>query len=297
MITPWNAARLARLRLIPEVRRARDFRLYTAGNRRLVDLWQYGGRAVLGHTPPSVLREMKNTAERGLFAPFPGSLESRFLKALSRLLPGRSFRLFPDEATLRRFLSEAGFSRAIIDPALSPAELPPEAAQPAETPTPALWRPFLSPLESPETAPPLIPVLPLPWTNAPLALALSPTHAALDAVYEAEPLSPVILAAAARAVYDLIAALDRGRPPFPRITAAVSQSGLWRRRGAYLSLASALDGEAYTALFRRFLDAGFLLPPGLGEPLILPGILSPGEEAKLAGLISSIINPLKRQQF
>ncbi|MDR1129249.1 MAG: hypothetical protein LBL20_08050, partial [Treponema sp.] len=84
---------LARFRLIPAISRARDFRLYTPDGRRLVDLWQYGGRAILGHTPPSVLREMKNTAERGLFAPLPGPQERRFLKALSALLPGYLFRV------------------------------------------------------------------------------------------------------------------------------------------------------------------------------------------------------------
>ncbi|MDR2784383.1 MAG: hypothetical protein LBB83_00550, partial [Treponema sp.] len=76
-----ESAVLDRLRLIPAIRRARGFRLYTADGRRIVDLWQYGGRAVLGHTPPAVLREMKNTAERGLFVPFPGPQERRFLKA------------------------------------------------------------------------------------------------------------------------------------------------------------------------------------------------------------------------
>jgi hypothetical protein len=316
---PWsetaltlNAAR--RLRLIPEVRRARDFRLYTAGNRRLVDLWQYGGRAILGHTPPSVLREMKNTAERGLFAPLPNSLEGRFLKALSRLLPGRGFRVFPTEAALCRFLAAAGFSPAVIDPALSigqSTEAPP--AGPPESPLArgrVLWRPFLdsaagqtapgegSPPESAEAAgQALIPVLPLPWTSAPWVLALSTTDAALGTTNAAlgtttapegagELLSPVVLAAASRAVYDLIAALGRRRPPFPGITRALSGGGLWKRRGVYLSLSSAVDDDAYTALFRRFLDAGFLLPPGPGEPLILPPAMSPGEEAKLAALIA-----------
>jgi hypothetical protein len=128
--------RLARLGLIPAIRRARDFRLYTGGGRRIVDLWQYGGRAVLGHTPPSVLREMKNTAERGLFAPLPGPLEGRFLKALASLLPGRRFRLFPDEAALLRFLAASGFPAGAEDPALPPDGPPAEGR-------PALWRPFL----------------------------------------------------------------------------------------------------------------------------------------------------------
>jgi hypothetical protein len=273
--------------LIPAINRARDFRLYTPDGRRFTDLWQYGGRAVLGHTPPSVLREMKNTAERGLFAPLPGPHEGRFLKALSALLPGRVFRLFPDDAALSLFLAARGFSTRAIDPAL-PA-LPPE--EPAALPRPARWRPFLDgdPLasESPAAPVPLIPVLPLPWAGAPRVLALAPddTAAALEADAGC-PLSPVVLAAASRAVYDLIAALDRGRPPFPRIDRALKQSGIWRRRGIYVSLSASPGSAAYTGLFRRFLEAGFLLPPGPGEPAILPGVLSPGEEAKLAALFA-----------
>jgi hypothetical protein len=61
----------------------------------------------------------------------------------------------------------------------------------------------------------------------------------------------------------------------------------WQRRGVYLTLAAPLGEEAYTALFRRFLDQGFLLPPCPGQPLILPGQLSPGEEAALAALLES----------
>jgi hypothetical protein len=38
-------------------------------------------------------------------------------------------------------------------------------------------------------------------------------------------------------------------------------------------------------LFSRFLENGFLIPPVPSHPLILPGILSPGEEAKLADLL------------
>jgi hypothetical protein len=291
---------------MPAISRARGFRLYTADGRRIVDLWQYGGRAILGHTPPAVLREMKNTAERGLFAPFPGPRERRFLKALPALLPGREFRLFPDDAALRRFLAASGISAAVRDPALSPAAagLPAPAISPAETlPPPVLWRPFLedkprtaSPGTAPaeDAAPFLIPVLPLPWAGAPQVLAFDAANAAAASAAMAgawELLSPVILAAASRAVYDLVAALDRGRPAFPKITRTLSRGGPWRRRGVYLSLAADPGDEGYTALFRRFLDAGYLLPPGPGEPLILPGELSPGEEAKLAALLGAKLDP------
>jgi hypothetical protein len=145
----------------------------------------------------------------------------------------------------------------------------------------------------------LIPVLPLPWAGAPLALILSKEVEARFSSASPDLLSPVVLAAAVRSVWDLIAVLPgaaakpasgaqqaREACPFPRIRKALVQSP-WRRRGVYLTLVAPPGDEAYAALFRRFLDQGFLLPPGPGQPLILPGVLSPGEEAALAVLLES----------
>jgi hypothetical protein len=276
-----SESRVSRLRLVPRLRRAREFRLYTAGGGRLTDLWQDGGRAVLGHTPPAVLRELKNTAERGLFAPFSSHLEGRFFKALSALFPGRSFRVYQDEASLRRALFAAGFLKREDSPFPDPAFAEVEADSGV---SPMLWRPFLA--EGPPLSSLLIPIL--PWPLAPWVLALDK---GLEASFPPpEFVSPVILAAAARAVYDLASASGRA-VSFPKINRVlVERGGRWRQRGIYLSLASPggeEDGAAYTALFRRFLEQGFLLPPGPEEPLILPGTLSPGEEAKLADLLET----------
>jgi hypothetical protein len=282
------------LRLTPPVLRARAFRLYTQGGGRLVDLWQEGGRAVLGHNPPAVLRELKNSAERGLFAAFPHPQEGRLLKALSRLLPGRNFRLYAGRASLDRALETAGFPRDASEPFPDPAFPSPEAPDPDHHAGPALWRPFLEGTSGPIAAPaapiPATPVLipVLPWPLSPLAAALDP---ALEGRFPpSDIISPVILAAAARAVYDLIASGNRGgRPVYPKINRALyGRSGQdrrpWRCRGIYLSPRD--PGIVWETLFRRFLEGGFLIPPGPGEPLILPGILSPGEEAKLAALLS-----------
>ena len=269
------------LRLVPPVLRARDFRLYTAGVSsgggpfRLVDLWQNGGAAILGHTPPLILRELKNTAARGLYAPFPHFLEDRYRKALSRIFPGRNIRLY--------------------------AAPPPELQALVERGLAVLWRPFTdlsAPLSVTGDAPPvLIPVIPgiQGWqSKLPLGLCVL----ALDPAFEKENflspgdfLSPVLLAAAARGLYDLIAAAPlRAKPAYPRIMKALKNSlrpetSRWLRRGLYLTLSNPSQ-EEWPVLFRRFLEAGFLLPPVPWQPAILPGILSPGEEAKLAELLS-----------
>jgi hypothetical protein len=103
-------------------------------------------------------------------------------------------------------------------------------------------------------------------------------------------ISPVILAAAARSLYDLIAILpERGIRRFPYIRKALERSP-WQCRGIYLTLAVDPGEEAYAALFRLFLEKGFLLPPNHRCPLILPGELSSGEEAALAALLTTTMN-------
>ncbi|MDR3342738.1 MAG: hypothetical protein LBT14_08135 [Treponema sp.] len=281
------------LRKIPPVLRARDFYLYTQGGQRLVDLWQYGGAAVLGHTPPHVLRELKNTANRGLFTPFPHPLENRLLKALSRIFPESTCRVYADEASLRRALAEAGFpeNRPFPDPAVFPDE-------PLSTPGPSLWRPFLQD-QSAENASPrtpvtrqggstelLVPVL--PWALAPKVLVIGLRDEQVNRFPPSDILSPVLLTAAVRSIYDLIAAMpERGSVAFPHIPEALAHS-TWRRRGIYLYYPELLDAEQYSTLFLHFLESGFLLPPSENLPLILPGALSPGEEAKLAALLRFI---------
>jgi hypothetical protein len=263
------------LNLLPPVLRARDFRLYAgvksvkSGRLRLVDLWQNGGAAVLGHTPPNMLRELKNTASRGLYAPFPHFLENRFKKALSQLLPERGFILF--------------------------AAPPPGLETLINNREAGLWRPFAdpkSPFAVEDGAPGiLVPVLPgiQGWrNNLPLGLcvlAVKPDKEAACLCAE-ENLPPVLLACAARGIYDLIAWPDRGRPAFPRIAQVFQKGSLrWRRKGIYLSLKKRTEAPEWEALFRQFLSAGFLLPPDPAQPLILPGVLSDGEEAKLAALL------------
>jgi hypothetical protein len=248
------------LRLVPPVLRAREFRLYTQGGGRLTDLWQEGGRAILGHTPAGVLRELKNTANRGLSSPFPHPLARRFEKALARLFPGRLFRVYAPGTAIRTILDAAGVS----------------------SPQAILWRPF----DGASVALPsvLVPVLP-GWSSPPIVLAIDPAFEEARPFPPSDIISPIILAAAARGLYDLIAASpERGRAPFPKTCRAIPQSH-WQRQGIYLRYEPRPAGEAYTVLFRHFLEGGFLLPPDPRLPLILPGLLSPGEDARLAGLL------------
>jgi hypothetical protein len=289
-----SGAQYGLLSLVPEVRRVRDFHLYTLKG-RLTDLWQAGGAAVLGHTPPLVLRDFKNTAERRLFTPLPHFFEGRFLKALSLLFPGRSFRVYGPGTPLRMILEAAGLGGSLVcDPAFGDAH-----AAAVSSGAVSLWRPFVSPglpLSADEHVPVLIPVLPVApvqysaekqetvWPCGIGVLALDPAFEKDHVFPPSDIVAPVIFAAAARGIYDLIAMADRRSVPFHKL-----RRGPWRRRGIYLVPDAQTNGAQYTAqyaaLFRRFLESGFLLPPDPDFPLILPGILSPGEEAALAKLL------------
>jgi hypothetical protein len=257
------------LKQTPAILRARGYRLYTQDGRRLIDLWLSGGAAIMGHTPPDILREIKNAASRGLYSPFPHFTEGRYIKALSKLFPGRAFRLY--------------------------AAPPPELSVLFNSGEAKLWRPFVNPVEPfavTENAPVLIPVLPgvQTWRGGlPFGLCVL---AAKDANYfdgekqfpESDNLPPVLLAAAVRGIYDLFAAPERANFNFPRVEKALINNG-WRRTGIYLELREKPETGEWAALFQKFLEAGFLLPPAPAFPVILPGKLSDGEEAKLAGVI------------
>ena len=248
------------LRLLPRVLRARDFYLYLEGGKRITDLWLHGGRAILGHKSRGVLGELKNSAERGLFSPFPHHLENRLYKALALFFPGKAFRLYLDEGSLGLVLEAVLEKRGL-----------------SGSKTVSVWRPFMEGQE----APVMIPVL--PWSLGPAALVLDRD---LDPLFPpGDIIPPVLLAPAVRALYNLKARMDKPGGPCPRYARVEKalKNSQWRRNRIYLT--SPLDTDSYAGLYRRFLDGGFLIPPCREDPAILPALMSPGEEAKLAELL------------
>ena len=274
------------LKNAPAVLRARGFRLYTQNSRCLIDLWLNGGAAALGHTPPNILHELKNTASRGLYAPLPHFAENRFLKALSQLLPNRVFRIYaapPEELALYTVNTDLhglnGFTQIN------------KAEDRKSNVNLKLWRPYIDP-SAPFTVddtPLIIPVLPgiQSWRSG-LPLGLCVIAAASEEIIPHLPpndiLPPVLLTAATRGVYNLLASPERGKLALPRVNKALHNSR-WQRKGIYLYLKEKPDNGTWVTLFNKFLEAGFLLPPIFTHPLILPGELSDGEEAKLAQIL------------
>ena len=268
------------LTCVPPIRRARGYRLYAMDNRRFLDLWQWGGRAVLGHTAPRLLTTLKNLASRGLFAPLPHPSLRRLERALEGFFPGRTVRIYADEASADRALAMAGYGPLEVHDFMDPAVSILHGTVPF--PRGCLWRPWLDD-QSFEGVEVLAPIIPLPWASAPIALAFR--HGETGSVPPSDLIPPLIAAAAAQGIYDMAALLKKGSPPSFRRTMEALASCSWKLHGIYLSPLNPWTEDAYELFFKRALAGGILIPPRSDIPMILPREISPGEDAALARVL------------
>lgn len=269
------------LRRLPPIRRARDYRLYGENGKRYLDLWQAGGRALLGHRSERVLTELKNHVSRGLLADLPSIHERRLVKALGLLMPGFSeFRIYRNAASLLDALSAFGGSgfeaEGLPDPATAETDGLPLA----------LWRPFLSEevgaLPGGDSPPGgaaategrggpavAVPVLPFPSSGAPAVAAFRDPPG--ERARSGEVVSPALLAALSKSIFQLI----RFREEYTEHLWRSFDAPFWRRKGPYLVARG--SREEYAALFGRLLEKGILISPRYPGPSIVPAIFTEGE--------------------
>ena len=69
------------------VKRAREFYLYTEKKVRLLDMYLNGGRAILGHKPHSVITQYKRELDRGVYGDLPTKRDGELRRALKALFP------------------------------------------------------------------------------------------------------------------------------------------------------------------------------------------------------------------
>jgi hypothetical protein len=257
---------------VPRIRRARGYRLYDVTGRRLLDLWQAGGEAILGHRAAHAGPAVKAALDRGLAAPLPTAWQSRLLSALAARFPAyRSFRLFTSRehalAAASRVLGAAVAAVDVADPGLGTRG----------DGRVGLWRPFLP--GEPDW-PVLLPVLPLTLGGSPAAACFR------DALpHDGEP-SDAVAGFAVIAALRGLAGLDAARPDDPFLQQCLDGCPGWERRGPYLGPVFAAG--AYPEVFRAFLSRGVLLSPFYPGPSILPGEASEGERRLLASLFHSV---------
>jgi hypothetical protein len=257
---------------VPRIRRARGWRLYDVDGRRILDLWQAGGEAVLGHRPDRAGAALKAALDRGLTAALPTAWQARLLAALASRFPAyRSFRLY---ATRERAFEAAS---RVLGTAVTPDRVADPGLGTDGAGQVGLWRPFLG---GDPAWPVVVPVLPFTLGGSPSAACFR------DELPEGAEPSDSVSAVAAIAALRGLAGLAAGRPHDPFGPRDLDGCPAWERRGPYLGPAFAAD--AYPRVFRAFLAHGVLLSPRYPGPSILPGEASEGERRLVASLFHSI---------
>ncbi|MBQ3836223.1 MAG: hypothetical protein IJS51_02495 [Treponema sp.] len=243
------------------ITRARGPFLYTQKNVRLTDLNQEGGRAILGWDSPACA-VFKNLLSKGLTGSFETAHLPRLQKALAELLNGkRKIFLFTHK-------------RAAM-----------EAALLLDANSASVYKPFsgvdYSAVKNVIVAPPL------PWTNNFWILATSaleadnagsavngaagsfgqPNDSGAAAALFSEPFAPALVAAAARSVYDLIAALKvRQEKDFFIYDKILAK--FFERRSCWLR--PKVPQEKYDDFVLACLDAGVAINPDYNADSIVP---------------------------
>lgn len=221
------------------ITRARGPFLYTQKNVRLTDLNQEGGRAILGWDAPAYT-VFKNILSKGLCGSFDTAHRARLQKAASDLLQSpRKIFLFSSK-------------KAAMEAALA---LDPQSV--------SVYKPFVgvdySAVKNVIYAPPL------PWTNNFFVLAARDLDDA--PLFAGEAFPPALLAAAARATYDLIAALKtRQEKEFFIYDKILTK--FFERRACWLR--PKIPQEKYDDFVLACIDAGVLVNPDYNADSIVP---------------------------
>ena len=256
------------MRKIPEISRARGYYVYTANGKRYLDMALEGGRLVMGHRQKGYAQAMKNALDKGILPGYPSPYANRLKQAVKALL-GR-------ECFVYLFCSEERAREA-------------QAAQVEDIPDSINSNAFNLDLPEFDSIGPEVLLLPVPSAFAP-GVVVSATELPLTE----EPVSPVILAGAVRAVYNLIAfkkEADYSEWEKAGLLKACGETpgasaGKWRIELPYLY--PLCEPDKYDAVWNAFFEAGVILSTDYDKPSVLPsyGELSDGMLKKVLKLLS-----------
>jgi hypothetical protein len=289
---------------LPQVRRARGARLYTNDGRRLLDLWAEGGRMLSGRRRGGADLAAVEQLDRGLASAFASPWQTRLEKSLCRWLPGfGGFEFFSSETeALLAIAEEDGLFIKELREGRSPRKALGDLASRTRRVMPldivadersemlhACCIPDLLPdcqghddmrkmsAVLSADAPAMI-MLPLPEALSFGAIARKKP----GGVCRKEGSSPAIpamkLAAAARAVCDLLAFIrDFDRSRWAAIDSCIE--GLFVRQGPWLI--PCYGRTEHAAVFADCLAHGVLISPEYRMPSCVPAEFDAGEAAVL----------------
>ena len=234
---------------IPEINRARGYFVYTADGKRYLDMALEGGRLIMGHRQKGYALALKNAIDKGILPGYPSPYAYRLKQAVKALLGKECFvYLFKSEERAREVLGSI-----TPDPIKSDINL-----------------------DVPE-----ILILPVPVDFAP-GIVVSATE--LDLADE--PVSPVILSGAVRALYNLKAFLaERDYTEWEKAGIVDACGDRWKVDLPYIY--PMCEPDNYPAVWDAFFEAGIILSTDYDKPSLLPpsGELSDGTKKKLLKLL------------
>ena len=243
------------------VKRARKCFLYTSKGQRLTDLYQEGGRAVLGWGG-SVFTVFKNVLERGITGSYFTDFSNPCGKTRSQLSRAMS-NFFGDERLVFTFSS----NQKALEAALSISSSSTSVYRPWN-PVSLDWRNVDCIVFEP----------PLPWTSDVFILAVKS-----ELVNHTQPagqsfLSSPLCAAVTRSVYDLTKALQEREEKHWFIYDQVITK-YWERKGPYLY--PKIPEEKYSQFVLHCLDCNLVISPDYHRPSIVPFGADKGNFSKL----------------
>ncbi|MBQ4379559.1 MAG: hypothetical protein II821_10265 [Treponema sp.] len=244
------------------VKRARKCFLYTEKGVRLTDMYQEGGRAILGWGG-SVFTVLKDVLERGITGSYYTSFSSPCGRERSQLERAVA-ELFGDERRVFIFSSEA------------------EAIEHASTISPesiSFYRPWNPAQVEWQNVACIVFAPPLPWTNDIFILAVKndifqsvleknkkydiPESALTDQRFLSSPLC----AAVTRSIYDLIKAIQEREAKDWFIYDQIITK-YWERKGPYLF--PKISPKEYPDFVRHCLDCHLVISPVMHIPSVVP---------------------------
>lgn len=227
------------------VKRARGCFLYTAKGVRLTDMYQEGGRAILGWGGGSAFTMLKNVLNRGVTGSFKTDFEYRVKKACSELFNSERevFFFYSKEEALKCALSFSAKNTSVYMP-WSPNE--------------TNWAEIDAIVFAPA----------LPWCESIYIAAVKKECISDDLpVPVSRRLPAPLLTAVTRSVYDLIVEIQLRQEKDWFIYDSVLTT-YWERKGPYLF--PKVPEEMYDDFIIHCLDLNIVISPEYNVPSIVP---------------------------
>lgn len=266
------------LSALPNIRRARDYRLYAENGRRFLNCSLSEAELLLGAKPKGFISHAKNSLEIGLCTAYPNKWRSKLEQALLSAYSDYSHvNIFSNKHEAYTAINSAGFlSEKLVLNQERPTDALDEifpnrvgAVKPVSDLI-SIDRPFLPLAQSPFC----IPYLPLPASIAPFVIL---SKMPIESV-SCTTVSTFLLSNATRAFYDFVSFKKE------------YNEELWAKSDVYFShsftrklcyLVPACNEEEYSSLFHAALEKNILLSPTWSFPSLIPALYDSGELAHL----------------